>query len=933
MSKVITELQIPVISAADLYSIEKVTTELDDKGKRIDKPIVKMSDAISFKSKEKPDKWNLFRFKMKLEKSMVQEELVKQLRNENKTDDETLVNYRNQWYSNRIVYVKFNVGVRYIQKKTYVDEDGKEMFCNNGNPKSEWIYYSTDVRHTEMTDELRYKSVKSIKEIQEELYSNGFYIDGIHYVRWIRSAGMVKNGKCYFIDERFLKQMNEFTDCGINPYEHELQITPFEAYRALPLSGCIGKVRILPNNILLIPDQESKFSASVAITKMNPENKDHMLYTEDENAEIKNCIWDGEALADISLFQSAQLDDDKDISDKGMMLLRNKMFKSCAFNTNLQMWFKDNGIDSVEKLKERNPLAQTSAKKIEDIKIVITPTSVKYCKFGNNDTWFEDWKKEICNDFGIVKYDKAPKHNRGKWVLTNYQLLNTINLDVNEVEAVSKDTLDLVEEMCVNPAKVKEFCQWYVKAHDINEEDVYDTAFNTNVQALLSLMHLIPNFEITEAYMRIAKIVVEEIRKNIKCGRLYVNGTYATLLGNPLEYLKACIGDFNANTDSAIVGVEKIISSKFDEGERVVMARNPHITMGSVYLPEVVVNNEISKYFNLTNEIVVINSIGENTLQRLGGADFDSDSALLTNNATLVNAALKDYGKYRIPTSDINSITMKSKYSETELANADYKTAKNLIGEVVNLSQILNSLLWSDKYKDNEQLYKDICTLSALSGEEIDKAKKDFGKLDPEKEISVIRKRYENEIKRPYFFKNLDKRDNRNKRDEDDYENSDEMLCTMDKVSKIIEHKSLTIKNTDTTIRRVMKRKGESNKPIYKSITDKKVVDFGKKRKLDEKQMAQVNEYIRKVKEYIGRCYDFSEATNKEETKNKVKINNARFFREVSEIEGIQRIGVDATRSIITRLEKDYMESKVFPLALYGLMRIPKVQRIISKQV
>lgn len=164
-------------------------------------------------------------------------------------------------------------------------------------------------------------------------------------------------------------------------------------------------------------------------------------------------------------------------------------------------------------------------------------------------------------------------------------------------------------------------------------------------------------------------------------------------------------------------------------------------------------------------------------------------------------------------------------------------------------------------------------------------------------------------------------------------ENGDEMLCTMDKVSKIIEYKSLTIKNTDTTIRRVMKRKGESNKPIYKSITEKKVVDFGKKRKLDEKQMAQVNEYIRKVKEYIGRCYDFSEATNKEETKNKVKINNARFFREVSEIEGIQRIGVDATRSIITRLEKDYMESKVFPLALYGLMRIPKVQRIISKQV
>ena len=48
------------------------------------------------------------------------------------------------------------------------------------------------------------KPVK-IKDLRAHFYENGFYLDGVHYVRYKRSAGSSREGKCLFIDERLYK--------------------------------------------------------------------------------------------------------------------------------------------------------------------------------------------------------------------------------------------------------------------------------------------------------------------------------------------------------------------------------------------------------------------------------------------------------------------------------------------------------------------------------------------------------------------------------------------------------------------------------------------------------------------------------------------------------------------------------------------------------
>ena len=49
----------------------------------------------------------------------------------------------------------------------------------------------------------------SVADIREELYEKGFYCDGIHYVRYKRSAGSSRVGKCLYIDERLYPAMHK----------------------------------------------------------------------------------------------------------------------------------------------------------------------------------------------------------------------------------------------------------------------------------------------------------------------------------------------------------------------------------------------------------------------------------------------------------------------------------------------------------------------------------------------------------------------------------------------------------------------------------------------------------------------------------------------------------------------------------------------------
>ena len=116
-----------------------------------------------------------------------------------------------------------------------------------------------------------------------------------------------------------------------------------------------------------------------------------------------------------------------------MLLLRGKFFKSCAFRTKLQKWFKDKNI-TLDDLKRRGFV--TLAEDINQIVMVTTPNSLKYLKFagGLTEKNIRQWAAHTDGTFGVVKYDKGTRFFHGKMVQSSYQLLNTLSLSEQEVK-------------------------------------------------------------------------------------------------------------------------------------------------------------------------------------------------------------------------------------------------------------------------------------------------------------------------------------------------------------------------------------------------------------------------------------------------------------------------------------------------------------------
>ena len=568
----------------------------------------------------------------------------------------------------------------------------------------------------------------SKKQIREYLYINGFTIDGIHYVRWNRSGGSSRVGKCLFINEKLLKSISRFTDCGVatevwdkghhNKSANKLDLASFEAYRALPLSGKIGDLDIKPENILIITDYKSRFLETVMATEF-----DGKLTTSRKEIEICNDIWDGQSLIDKSLMGK--------YSDKGMLLLRHKMFKSCAFSCNIQQWFTDNGITDVSQLK-----GFTLAKNIKDVKFITTANSIKYCKFGGK-TWKEDWLDKIKGiPFGIVKYEKETKHVNGEMVQTTYQLLNTLQMTKEEVKKLFEPTNQLLKLMSTDPLVMRWYCSHYAK--DTSKSVI------SQIELMKQLLDANYQFSDTSYYTLRAKKIIEDLVKQVKHGKVFVNGNYSTVCSCPIEMLQATIGTFYGQQ---ILAKGNIVSKRF-EPKTVICSRNPHVTMGNVLVTENVRNEIIEKYMNLTNEIVVINTINENIMQRMSGMDMDSDTMLITDNEILIRAGQRNYDKFLVPTNLINPEKKNVEYTPQNLARLDNDTSENYIGQIINFSQVLNSYYWDCKNNnrdiDYDDLYKDICQLDCMSGVEIDKAKKDFGTLKNARELSILRNKYAN---------------------------------------------------------------------------------------------------------------------------------------------------------------------------------------------
>jgi hypothetical protein len=328
-----------------------------------------------------------------------------------------------------------------------------------------------------------------------------------------------------------------------------------------------------------------------------------------------------------------------------------------------------------------------------------------------------------------------------------------LGFDKTQAEELLKPSFDYIS-LVRNDAEFMRyhFTDAYVREKDGEEKKIPD-GLAERAEVIFRLLMSFTTFNSTALYANFRDDVVSGLKSNLRRGHILLNGTNATLFGHGPELLKYIAGE--KITSELKKG--QIYSKRFANGAKLLCARSPHITMGNLYCVENNLDGDIWNYFNLGKNIVCVNAIGENIQQRLNGCDYDSDAMLITDDKLLVEAAEKYKKHFKVPVCGIPSM---SKNGQT-LAELDHDTSENKIGEIVNLSQKLNSIIWNEIHHGAPiekilDVYNDVCKLAVLSGLEIDKAKRAYDNVNVGKELSTLRKKYNRPA--PIFFKEIDEK-------------------------------------------------------------------------------------------------------------------------------------------------------------------------------
>lgn len=726
-----------------------------------------------------------------------------------------------------------------VNKKQYT-----KKIINLTFDKDYYIYEETNEDIVdEKTGEIRKKKKKRIKankkKIRKYFYTNGFKFDGIDYVFYKRGSGKAKNGYALYIQKEYRDKLINRSRIGLVFEEDEdVDLTSLLAYESLIFSGIDFTINLDPLTEIVIIDDlyGDKFKSKASVTR----EVNGKLVTKDEYIEIENCITDGQGLLDSSVFK------EKEKEDKGFMLLRNDFFKCCAFNTKLSEWFEHN---KVEKITDMFGNEYDASK----VKLITTPNSFKFLKFAykvsnkedleQKKECFDYYIKNIDSTFGVVKTDK--EGNYGSYNRTTYQLLNSIpTLTYDDLMEISKQEREYVNLLKNDIAVFRHYLGCDVHASIELEEnmesgkmEMYETADLMNVLMLVN-----SDFQYTKKFKDLRKNIISYYVKNLREGNMRLEGSkYLTLFSNPYEMLLSTIGKFDGKSiydNEKLLKNREVYSPQYIDGQDFCVSRNPHILAGNVMWAKNKYRDEY-KWFNITKNIVAINTFDNDVPDRLQGCDFDSDTAQFVTNPVLVEHARLCELNYTTPINKVKGNSKPRRYNMKELADLDIVLSDNYIGKIINLSQIINSYMNHEIQNDGNQnkveaLYHLSSRLSSMSQIEIDKSKKVFDNINMAKEISLIKKseyiRYQedydsrgelvNKMICPSFFSMIS--------DSNQYRILEKFDTPLDILQDVLDfsYKSKRLKNIDFVDLMVRKKK-ITGSPSH--ITEKAIVESVKR--------------------------------------------------------------------------------------------------------
>jgi len=497
----------------------------------------------------------------------------------------------------------------------------------------------------------------------------------------------------------------------------------------------------------------------------------------------------------------------------------------------------------------------------ESVDIILTKSQVKFLALFDDDIskWRELFDEEIKGEdktwkykrtFNISEYSEDSCDLKSK-MLTAYQHLQTVQNTSDEIESMTKDTIDMLKKISCD---VNEFLKY--RSCTADEENSSTKKEWSRIPPYYRAAYYAAkeNKPIIFADNYFKNKVKEDIKGAVNralAGKLYITGNYQVLTPDIYALAQYAFGKRGSEVTGLLksgeiysawwiaqnysawwVGQISKMSNKKDNPfacEKLALIRNPHIYMEARIARMVSAKDEqqyeaIRKWFRYQTTGIVTDSFSTIPLA-LGTADFDGDHIAATNCKEYIDAVERARAD-----GDGNTIDVEFVYS-TAQDNTDKKEAadvgdikklmefdalafQNNIGSVIDRVTMLWGAVDEKPNKNKTEIRKYIRIMDIIGQLTIDAAKTGEFEAIP----SDIKKLIKTEnMLTPYFMKYLQKNERKKKKEKVAKENaviflSDDKTTAAERQE--IEKKQARFSDVDCNLNRICKHMEQKVKAI-----------------------------------------------------------------------------------------------------------------------
>lgn len=440
--------------------------------------------------------------------------------------------------------------------------------------------------------------MENIKDY-ERMYKKGFVFNGKTYKRFSCSASQARVSTIVFVDEKIKSELKRRLDNG-RDLQHPLAPSKYNAYFGLYSSAT---KQVTKPRFCIVPDYEETQKVDVEFVIEQPVDFDDVI--EPRTIDMEFNRFDGSGL--ISPQMAVQWG-----KDLGEDYTPCQFCIRCAFTKGMV-----NEFDFLQWCEEVNggnyEITDVYGNKrdLREIDVILTAGMAKLWDSWESQENFEENCKNNGIFWGVTKY--APKEDK-RVLTTNYQFLQTLNLNDDMIADLCKDTVDYIKGVSYDNIY---YSMLFMMGENGTQESIERFMESSDNYWLKSL--ILNNTLINDKYSKekIRDMIVRKIE--LAClGKLITQGNFQCIVPDSYAFMQAM---FKLPVTGLLKAGEMYSQFWNNRGvNKVDTMRSPLTHFSEHYVVDLKKNEDTEKWFRYSYSGFIVNAHDEHTL-RWAGSD------------------------------------------------------------------------------------------------------------------------------------------------------------------------------------------------------------------------------------------------------------------------------------------------------------------------